>query len=187
MSDEQGADSIALLETLTEARALIEELTRLAEDLKVRHEQLSELLAPSETALRARTEYLDRVLREQLKGVDQRSAELSRQVSKDSSDVRQLMESVKQHGESQAQLIAAAVQKSRVGLSGWSIVSMLLIGTAGFLSGIAASGRWAVRSAPPETIVAEPSSPSAKPAPAARRPARSRPSPGEPVTFPSGS
>lgn len=43
--------TVALLEATAEVRTLIEDATRLAEELKVRQERLSELLAPSEAAL----------------------------------------------------------------------------------------------------------------------------------------
>ena len=65
MSDEEEK-TVALQEAIAEARTLIEDLGRLAEELKVRQDRLGELLAPSETALRARTEYLDKVMREHL-------------------------------------------------------------------------------------------------------------------------
>jgi len=45
--------------------------------LEVRQDQLGELLAPSETALAARTAYLDQVMREQLGRAEQRVTKLS--------------------------------------------------------------------------------------------------------------
>src|SRR5260221_10117961 len=63
---DENAQTVTLLEATAETRTLIEDLTRLGEDLKLRQERLGELLAPSEAALRARTEYLDKVTREQL-------------------------------------------------------------------------------------------------------------------------
>src|SRR5260221_9953828 len=63
---DENAQTVALLEATAETRTLIEDLTRLGEELKVRQERLGELLAPSEAALRARTEYLDKVTREEL-------------------------------------------------------------------------------------------------------------------------
>src|SRR6266496_2862054 len=68
----ENAQTVALLEATTETRTLIEDLTRLSEDLKLRQERLGELLAPSEAALRARTEYLDKVMREELGQAEQR-------------------------------------------------------------------------------------------------------------------
>lgn len=47
---------------------------------KVRQERLSELLAPSEAASQARTQYLDKVTREQLSGAEQRVVKLSEEV-----------------------------------------------------------------------------------------------------------
>src|ERR671924_863933 len=80
MSDEAG--TVALLEAIAEARTLIEDLSRLADELKVRQDQLGELLAPSEGALRARTEYLDKVMREQLGRAEQRVIRLSEDVER---------------------------------------------------------------------------------------------------------
>src|SRR5260370_33040723 len=81
MSDEEEK-TVALLEAIAEARTLIEGLGRLAEALKVRQDRLGELLAPSETALRARTEYLDKVMREQLGRAEQRVVKLSEDVDR---------------------------------------------------------------------------------------------------------
>src|SRR6266536_4551100 len=72
----ENAHMFVLLEATAETRMLIEDLTRLSEDLKLRQERLGELLAPSEAALRARTEYLDRVMREQLGRAEQRVSRL---------------------------------------------------------------------------------------------------------------
>jgi len=80
MSNEADARTVALLETLAEAKALIEELTRLGEELKVRQERLGELLAPSEAALKARTEYLDHVMREQLGRAEEHLTRVSNDV-----------------------------------------------------------------------------------------------------------
>jgi hypothetical protein len=56
---DQNGGTVAILEATAEVRTLIEDFSRLGEELKVRQERLGELLAPSEAALRARTEYLD--------------------------------------------------------------------------------------------------------------------------------
>src|SRR5258708_36608674 len=69
---DETARTGALLEATAETRTLIEDLTRLSEELRLRQERLGELLAPSEAALRARTEYLDRVMREELGQAQQR-------------------------------------------------------------------------------------------------------------------
>src|SRR5258706_7648621 len=76
----ENAQTVALLEATAETRTLIEDLTRLGEELKVRQERLGELLAPSEAALRARTEYLDKVRREQLGLAGQRVLKLGEEV-----------------------------------------------------------------------------------------------------------
>ena len=77
---DENERTVALLEATAEVRTLIEDATRLAEELKVRQERLSEVLAPSEAALQARTQYLDRVTREQLSGAEQRVLKLSEEV-----------------------------------------------------------------------------------------------------------
>jgi len=78
----ENAGPVALLEATAEVRTFIEELTRLAEELKVREERLGELLAPSEAALRARTEYLDRMARDQLARAGERVAALAEEVAR---------------------------------------------------------------------------------------------------------
>src|SRR5436309_10950407 len=78
----ENAQTVALLEATAETRTLIEDLTRLSEDLKLRQERLGELLAPSEAALRARTEYLDKVMREQLGGAEQRVLRLGEEAER---------------------------------------------------------------------------------------------------------
>jgi hypothetical protein len=77
---DENERTVALLEATAEVRTLIEDATRLAEELKVRQERLSEVLAPSEAALQARTQYLDRVTREQLSGAEQRILKLGEEV-----------------------------------------------------------------------------------------------------------
>jgi hypothetical protein len=79
---DENARTVALLEATAEARAVIEDVSRLAEELKVRQERLSELLAPSEAALRARTEYLDHVMREELGRTEQRVLKLGEEVER---------------------------------------------------------------------------------------------------------
>lgn len=76
----ENVGTVALLEATAEARTLIEDLTQLAEELKIRQERLGELLAPSEAALRARTDYLDKVMREQLGLAQQRVVKLGEEV-----------------------------------------------------------------------------------------------------------
>src|SRR3954463_9055030 len=77
---DEDARAIALLEALAEAKALLEELTRLGEELKARQERLGELLAPGEQARTARTEYLDHVMREQLGKAEPRMARVADEV-----------------------------------------------------------------------------------------------------------
>jgi hypothetical protein len=80
-------DENAQLEAIVELRTLIEDVTRLSEELKLRQERLQELLAPSEAALRARTEYLDQVTRAEL-------GTAARQVSKLGEDVDRTVRSL---------------------------------------------------------------------------------------------
>ena len=79
---DEKVQTVTLLEATAEARTLIEDLTRLAEDLKVRQDRLGDLLVPSEAALRARTEYLDKVMRDELSGAKQRVVKLSEEVER---------------------------------------------------------------------------------------------------------
>src|SRR5437899_12966439 len=79
---DENAGTVALLEATGEARTLIEDVSHLAEELKVRQERLGELLAPSEAALRARTEYLDKVIREELSRAEERILRLSEDVER---------------------------------------------------------------------------------------------------------
>ncbi len=83
MSDEdERARTVALLERLAEAKALLEETSRLAEESKLREERLRDLLAPSEAALQARTAYLDKVLREQLGRAELRVSQVAEEVNR---------------------------------------------------------------------------------------------------------
>src|SRR5213593_3609886 len=77
----ENAGPVALLEATAEARTLIEELTRLAEELKGREERRGELLSPSEAALRARTEYVDTVIRDEPAGAEQGVLKLAEEVA----------------------------------------------------------------------------------------------------------
>src|SRR6266571_4916764 len=79
---DENAGLVALLEATAEARTLIEDLSRLGEELRVRQERLGELLAPSEAALRARTEYLDKVMRDELSRAEERVLKLGEEVER---------------------------------------------------------------------------------------------------------
>src|SRR5947199_10676155 len=79
---DQNVGTVAILEATAEARTLIEDLSRLGEELKIRQERLGELLTPSEAALRARTEYLDKVIREELSRAEERVLRLSEDVER---------------------------------------------------------------------------------------------------------
>src|SRR5712691_678796 len=134
----ENAGPVALLEATAEARTLIEELTRLAEELKGRHERFEELLAPSEAALRARTEYLDNVMRDELARAEQGVLKLAEEVSgiarRQQEDILQMM----------ARLAETDAQRrnERAGQGRWRmIVSLLAMLVGGFLAGQVASWR----------------------------------------------
>jgi hypothetical protein len=82
MSDEEETRTVALSEAIAEATALIEDPSCLSEELRVRQDQLGELLAPSEAALRARTGYLDKVMREHLGRAEQRVVKVTEDVDR---------------------------------------------------------------------------------------------------------
>ncbi len=133
---DQNAGTVAILEATAEARTLIEDLSRLGEELKVRQEGLGELLAPSE-ALRARTEYLDQVMREELGRAEQRVLKLSQDVEK---IARHLNDYVVQMPARLAE--ADARRWTARERRGWRmVVSLLAMLLGGFLAGEAASYR----------------------------------------------
>lgn len=135
---DENERTVALLEATAEVRTLIEDVTRLAEELKVRQERLSELLAPSEAALQARTQYLDKVTREQLSGAEQRVSKLGAEVQV---IARQLNDYVVQMplrlAEADAQRWIARERRER-----WRMaVGLLALLLGGFLAGQVASYR----------------------------------------------
>jgi hypothetical protein len=162
MSDEAG--TVALLEAIAEARTLIEDLSRLADELKARQDQLGELLAPSEAALRARTEYLDKVMREQLGRAEQRVIRLSEDVERIARSLSdQAVQMPSRLAEADQQREAARTRRER-----WRIaLSLLAMLLGGFLAGMVATW-WSAPSAKPAAIEASPKSP---PSPG-RKPAR---------------
>jgi hypothetical protein len=134
----ENAGPVALLEATAEARTLIEELTSLAEELKGREEDLGELLAPSEAALRARTEYLDNVMRDELARAEQRVLKLVEEVSgiarRQQEDVRQMVARV---AEKDAQCWSEMAGHERLR----TIVLLLAMLVGGFLAGQVANWR----------------------------------------------
>ncbi len=134
----ENGGPVALLEATAEARTLIEELTRLAEELKVRQERLEELLAPSEAALRARTEYLDNVMREHLGRAEQRVLKLGEEVER---IVRSLSEHVMQISAQLTEADAWHWSETRRHERRRTIVSLLAMLLGGFLAGQVASYR----------------------------------------------
>jgi hypothetical protein len=164
MSDEEEK-TIALLEAIAEARTLVEDVSRLGEELKVRQDQLGELLAPSEAALQARTAYLDQVMREQLGRAEQR-------VSKLSTDLDRLARSLEEHvmqmpsrlAEVDARRWAERKRRDR-----WRMVlGLLVLLIGGFLAGQAATCRPSTNTTP---VTEETVAPKTKPSPS-RKPGR---------------
>ena len=134
----ENAGPVALLEATAEARTLIEELTRLAEELKGREERLGELLAPSEAALRARTEYLDNVMRDELARAEQRVLKLAEEVSG-------IARRLKEEGLQMSARLAETDARRRSERAGheryWMIVSFLAMLLGGLLAGTVANWR----------------------------------------------
>ena len=166
MSDEEETRTVALSEAIAEARTLIEDLSRLADELRARQDQLGELLAPSEAALRARTEYLDKVMREQLGRAEQRVTRLSE-------DVERIARSLNDQAVHLPSRLAEADQQreiARTRRERWRIaLSLLAMLLGGFLAGLVAMW-WSAPSAKPAAIES-PSVTKATPSPG-RKPAR---------------
>jgi len=161
----ENAGPVALLEATAEARTLIEELTRLAEELKGREERLGELLAPSEAALRARTEYLDNVMRDELARAEQRVLKLAEEVSG-------IARRLKEEGLQMSARLAEADARHRSERAGHerlrTIVSLLAMLLGGFLAGQVASWRSGTKeSARPAAM--EPGTSGSRTAPAGAR------------------
>ena len=148
-----GAEStLETVEALTELRTDVEELRRLVAEVK-------QALAPSEAALKARTEYLDRVLRDQLGQAEKR-------IAKASVDVEQL--SQRMHNElTKFPAIVAEVDARR-----WieqrrqdrrrMVAGVAAMTCGGFLAGLA--GSWVTtRSNTPPPATATASEPAAAP------------------------
>jgi hypothetical protein len=162
---DENAEPVALLEATAEARTLIEELARLAEELKGREERLEKLLAPSEAALRARTEYLDNVMRDELARAEQRVFKLAEEVARiarrQQEDGLQMMARL---AETDARRRSESVGYERLRM----IVLLLALLVGGFLAGQVANWRsGAMERARPATI--EPGTNAPKTAPAAPR------------------
>jgi hypothetical protein len=135
---DENAGTVALLEATAEARTLIEDVSRLAEELKVRQERLGELLAPSEAALTARTEYLDKVMREQLGRAEQRVSKLAEEVER---IARSLNDHVVQMPARLAEADAPRWDETRRRERWRTVISLLAMLLGGFLAGQVASSR----------------------------------------------
>ena len=124
--------TIALLDAIAEARVLTEDVSRLAEELKVREERLERLLVPSETALRARSEYLEKVLRQEL-------GESGRRVMRLCEDVESLSRALAEHvRETTSRLEAMDRERERTTRTRdrWrAAIAIVLLLTGGFLAG----------------------------------------------------
>jgi hypothetical protein len=163
MSDEEETRTVALLEAIAEARTLIEDLSRVSEELKVRQDRLGELLAPSEAALRARTEYLDKVMREQLGLAEQRVVKLSEDVDRIARSLNdQVVQMPSRLAEADQRRWDARTRRERF-LIALGLLAML---AGGFLAGLVAT--WTrLPNAKPAAIEVAPKgtpSPSRKPA-----------------------
>jgi hypothetical protein len=164
MSDEEETRTVALLEAIAEARALIEDLSRLSEELKVRQDRLGELLAPSEAALRARTEYLDKVMREQLGRAERRVVKLSEDVDRIARSLNdQVVQMPSRLAEADALRWDARTRRERFRIA----LGLLAMLVGGFLAGQVATCRLSP-SAKPAATEATPKSPASP----GRRPAR---------------
>lgn len=140
---DEKAGTVALLEATAEARTLIGDVSRLAEELKVRQERLGELLAPSEAALKARTEYLDREMHEHLVRAEKR-------ITLAAEELRGL----RGHGEEIYTRALAEAAARRPDARPWRLVLQLLaLLLGGYLAGQVASYRsGATASAKPAAI-----------------------------------
>ena len=163
---DENAGTVALLEATAEARTLIEDVSRLAEELKVRQDRLGELLAPSEAALGARTEYLDRVMREHLGRAEQRITAVAED-----------LKGLRGHGEEiyGRALAAATARLPDARPRPWRLVLQLLaMLLGGFLAGQVASYRsGATANAKPAAIEESDPAPKKSGPSAPRRPAGS--------------
>ncbi len=167
--------TVALLEATAEARTLIEDLTRLGEELKLRQERLGELLAPSEAALRARTEYLDRIMREELGLAQQRVLKLGGEVERIARSLNDHVAQIPAHlAEEDARRWSARERRER-----WrTVIGLLATLVGGFLAGQVASCRsGGTANAKPPAVEERTSATKGAPA-APRRPAGSSTRPG---------
>src|SRR5690349_1292987 len=135
MSDEEETRTVALQEAIAEARTLIEDLSCLSEELKVRQDQLGELLAPSEAALRARTEYLDKVMREQLGRAEQRFVKLRDDIDRIARSLNdEVVHMPSRLAEADSRRWDARTRREHL----WIAVGLLAMLVGGFLAGLVA-------------------------------------------------
>jgi hypothetical protein len=162
---EEKPGTVALLEATAEARALIEDLTRLSEELKLREERLGELLAPSEAALRARTEYLDKVTRDELSRAEQQVLKLAEEVAR---IARNLNDSVVQIPARLAEAVPQRGRERERRGHGQTLLGLAALLLGGFLAGQVASCRSGTMNAKPPSLGETGPTKSAPPVP--RRP-----------------
>jgi hypothetical protein len=129
------------IEALTELRTDVDELRRLVDEIK-------QALAPSETALKARSEYLDRVLKEQLSRAEQRIAKSADEVERLS---RRLSDELTKLPAIVAEVDARRYVEQRRHERRRLVTGIVAMTCGGFLAGLAAT--WTNRSttAPPAT------------------------------------
>ncbi len=113
-------------------------MTRSAEELKGREERLEELLAPREAALRARTEYLDNAMRDELARAEQRVLKLAEEVER---IARFLNDHALQMPARLAEADARRWNETRRRERWRMVVSLLAMLLGGFLAGYVASYR----------------------------------------------
>jgi hypothetical protein len=175
----ENAGPVVLPAATAEVRMLIEDVTRLAEELKVRQERLGELLAPSEAALQARTEYLDRVMREQLGRAGQQILGLTGDVERIARSLNDHVVQIPRHmAEADAQRWERRERRER----GLTVLGLLAMLAGGFLAGQVASCRSGViintrPAVTPERTSATNTAPSAPRRPAASSSRRIPPPP----------
>jgi hypothetical protein len=117
---------------------LIEDTTRLSEELKLREDRLGELLAPSEAALRARSEYLDKVMRAELSRAGEQVLKLGEEVERIARSLSdQLVQMPARLAEADAMRWRERQRRER-----WrTIIGVLAMLLGGFLAGEMASWR----------------------------------------------
>lgn len=137
----RGESPLETMQAMTELRADIEELRTTVSELR-------EMLAPSEAALSARNEYLDRVLREQLSRAEQRIAKSGEEVERLS---RRLADELTKLPAIVAEVDARRHLEQRRHERRRMAVGIVAMTCGGFLAGLA--GSWSARTSAPSPAV----------------------------------